>query len=359
MSTWSTPTIPRVLDLFLANGVTTVRNIDGRPYNLEWRDRIARGEMRGPTIHTAGPILDGDPPLRDDNLAIGSADDARQAVRDQAAAGYDFVKIDTNLSGESYADVLETAADVGLPVAGHVPRGVAVDEMLVSGIRSIEHESELGIWSTPSLAGRPGDGLRRCRRPGSLGVVGDAASRPHGCRRLGACGGRRSNRLHLVSALQDAGACLLAGTDTPNPFVVPGCSLHDELANFEAAGFDRGRILALATRGAARFLETTGEVGTPWSEHGRWCPSTSERTPGDRKVAVINEVLARRHWPETDPLARRLTVEVSGRAFEAKIVGVVGAARARGFASLPRPEVFVPHAQGGGEGLTYLPTMGE
>ena len=59
---------PRVLDLFLANGVTTVRNMDGRPYILEWRDRIARGEMRGPTIHTAGPILDGDPPLRDDNL---------------------------------------------------------------------------------------------------------------------------------------------------------------------------------------------------------------------------------------------------------------------------------------------------
>ena len=52
---------PRVLDLFLANGVTTVRNMDGRPYILEWRDRIARGEMRGPTIHTAGPILDGDP----------------------------------------------------------------------------------------------------------------------------------------------------------------------------------------------------------------------------------------------------------------------------------------------------------
>lgn len=72
---------PRVLDLFLVNGVTTVRNMDGRPYILEWRDRIARGEWRGPTIHTAGPILDGDPPLRDDNLAIGLPDDARRAVR--------------------------------------------------------------------------------------------------------------------------------------------------------------------------------------------------------------------------------------------------------------------------------------
>ena len=35
---------PGVLDLFLANGVTTVRNMDGRPYMREWRDRIERGE---------------------------------------------------------------------------------------------------------------------------------------------------------------------------------------------------------------------------------------------------------------------------------------------------------------------------
>ena len=82
-------------------------------------------------------------------------------------------------------------------------------------------------------------------------------------------------------------------------------------------------------------------------------PQGRRRRCRGRLFGVINEVLARRHWPETDPLARRLTVEVSGRAFEAKIVGVVGAARARGFDSLPRPEVFVPHAQGGGEGLTY------
>ena len=43
---------------------------------------------------------------------------------------------------------------------------------------------------------------------------------------------------------------------------MPGYSLHDELANFEAAGIDRGRILALATVGAAPFLQTDGEVGT-------------------------------------------------------------------------------------------------
>ena len=73
------------------------------------------------------------------------------------------------------------------------------------------------------------------------------------------------------------------------------------------------------------------------------------------RVAVINETLARRHWPETDPLRQRLTVGASGAAFEAEIVGVVGATRPGGFDSGRRPEIFVPHAQGGASGsMTYV-----
>ena len=106
-------------------------------------------------------------------------------------------------------------------------------------------------------------------------------------------------------------------------------------------------------------LSTAVSLATPGYIDAMQLPLTSGRWFNERddaagpQVAVINEALARRHWPETDPLARRLTVVVSGRAFEAEIVGVVGAARARGFDSLPRPEVFVPHAQGSDEGLTY------
>lgn len=310
---------PRVLDLFLANGITTVRNMDGRPYVLEWRDRIARREWPGPRIHTAGPILDGDPPLREDNLAIGSTGDARRAVRDQKAAGYDFLKVYTNISAEVYAVVLETASEHGLSVAGHVPRDVDVEDALISGIRSIEHITELGDlveaedspfrdgwhWSKLYL-GMPADTTRfalaaRLVADSRVWVVptmvqADRAIAPRATidawlaepelayvaarrRRIwqslvarplewmdaedwALVEAGRSNRLGLVSSLHDAGATLLLGTDAPNPFVVPGFSIHDELANFEVAGIDRGRILALATREAAVFLETDSEVGT-------------------------------------------------------------------------------------------------
>jgi predicted amidohydrolase YtcJ len=40
--------------LYLAKGVTTVRNLEGEPYHLQWRDQINRGELIGPTIFTSG-----------------------------------------------------------------------------------------------------------------------------------------------------------------------------------------------------------------------------------------------------------------------------------------------------------------
>jgi imidazolonepropionase-like amidohydrolase len=61
------------------------------------------------------------------------------------------------------------------------------------------------------------------------------------------------NRLQVVSALRSGGVEILAGTDTPNPFVVPGFSLHDELELLVAAGLPPGDALAAATREAARF----------------------------------------------------------------------------------------------------------
>lgn len=71
----------------------------------------------------------------------------------------------------------------------------------------------------------------------------------------------RRNRLRLVRALHDAGARLLAGSDTPNPFVVPGSSLHEELALFVEAGISPADALAVATREAAHFLGTLEQAG--------------------------------------------------------------------------------------------------
>ncbi len=48
-----------VLFLYVSNGVTTVRGMAGAALHLELRDRVASGELLGPTIHAAGPSFNG------------------------------------------------------------------------------------------------------------------------------------------------------------------------------------------------------------------------------------------------------------------------------------------------------------
>ncbi len=45
--------------LFLANGVTTVRNMWGSTFHLAWQDRIDSGDLPGPRMFTTSPIVDG------------------------------------------------------------------------------------------------------------------------------------------------------------------------------------------------------------------------------------------------------------------------------------------------------------
>jgi hypothetical protein len=52
---------PDFMRLFLAEGVTTIRNLNALPDHLQWRNQVLRGERIGPTIYTSGPVIVGPP----------------------------------------------------------------------------------------------------------------------------------------------------------------------------------------------------------------------------------------------------------------------------------------------------------
>jgi imidazolonepropionase-like amidohydrolase len=300
---------PGILGLFIANGVTTVRNMDGRPYLLDWRRRIAAGELEGPRIYTAGPLLDGSPPVRPDNTVVASASAARDAVAAQAAAGYDFIKVYSALSREAYDAIIAMANRNRLYVAGHVPRAVGLDATIASGLRSIEHLGDFAaaiqageapgwskpylsmpvdtdrmaalgqrlaaarVWNVPTLL-QPERELQRVEAISQRLASEEVGYIPADgrkqwesqARRVAArlddddwtlIAGGRAHRLMLVNAFHMAGVSILAGTDTPNPFVVPGFSLHDELELLVEGGLTPAQALAAATREAARFSEAS------------------------------------------------------------------------------------------------------
>ena len=52
---------PETLIFYLANGVTTVRNLNAIPQDFVWREQVAKGELLGPTIYSSGNIIVGLP----------------------------------------------------------------------------------------------------------------------------------------------------------------------------------------------------------------------------------------------------------------------------------------------------------
>jgi imidazolonepropionase-like amidohydrolase len=71
-----------------------------------------------------------------------------------------------------------------------------------------------------------------------------------------------ANDWKLTGELHRAGIPLLVGSDSLDPFVFPGPSLHRELAELVTAGLTPGEALQAATQGAARFLGQEPDFGT-------------------------------------------------------------------------------------------------
>ncbi len=71
-----------------------------------------------------------------------------------------------------------------------------------------------------------------------------------------------SNDWKLTGELHRAGVPLLVGSDSLDPFVFPGDSFNQELAELVRAGFTPMEALQAATRGAAQFLGRETEFGT-------------------------------------------------------------------------------------------------
>jgi imidazolonepropionase-like amidohydrolase len=131
----------RSLPLFLANGVTGVRIMAGHPDDLfRWRRELAEGKLLGPRIVTCGPLIDGPQPSDPDNaVAVHGADDARQMVDKLARLGADFIKVHDRVPRDAYFAIVDEAKRKGLPVVGHVPLALTIEEVSNAGQKSIEH----------------------------------------------------------------------------------------------------------------------------------------------------------------------------------------------------------------------------
>src|ERR1700730_151153 len=143
---WSNDQVKRMFDLFLANGITAIRDM-GSPLpvdeTLNWRTKVANGTLLGPRILAAGKLVDGPKPVWPDSVAVGTEDQAREAVDTLHKDGVDFIKVYSRLPRLAYFAVAAEAKKEGLAYVGHVPIYVSASEASVVGQRGIEHLSEI------------------------------------------------------------------------------------------------------------------------------------------------------------------------------------------------------------------------
>jgi len=133
------------LFLFIAQGVTTVQNMSGRPFHLDMRTRVNAGSLLGPRIITAGPTTA--------EVGVNTPEEAERLVAEQSARGYDMIKMyggqGGNFTPETYHALITAAHARGMRVVGHAPRNLPFDAVLREGQNSIDHMEEIVYTHRP------------------------------------------------------------------------------------------------------------------------------------------------------------------------------------------------------------------
>jgi len=142
----------RIFDLFLMNGITSVRDTGGKMHLVKPMKELAASDPdRYPRVKIAGPLLDGLPRVYDGSSpgrpdisqGLSSVDDVNQKVDELVAQGVDLLKAYEMLSPEQYRALLARAKMHGLKVTGHIPLSMTADQAASEGLASIEHMRNL------------------------------------------------------------------------------------------------------------------------------------------------------------------------------------------------------------------------
>jgi imidazolonepropionase-like amidohydrolase len=286
--------IDNVLFLYVANGITTVRGMQGSPGQLELREGAKRGETVAPNLYLAGPAFNAN--------SVKSPEDAVTMVRQQKAEGWDLLKVLGGLSIESYDAMAKTAKEVGIPFAGHVPSAVGIVHALEMGQETVDHldgyaqhldgltkpiddkaladlvakTKQAGTWVVPtlvvweSLQGPvtlesrtqlpelkylPAQQVEAWTKGLQNRLTNPQYNSEHARIHI-------ENRMKVLKALHAGGVPVLLGSDAPQQFNVPGFSIHREMKRMADAGMSTYEIVKSGTANVGAYFKAKDDFGT-------------------------------------------------------------------------------------------------
>ena len=269
--------------LFVANGVTTVRNMAGYPFHLVLREKINKQKILGPTLYTASPILEGVDNVWRFSIILRTKNDAREAVKKYKKDGYDFIKVYHTLPEDLYREILRVGDSIHIPVVGHIPFQVELKQTLALAQYSLEHvdvspmSPNISLVSKLEMIGRSKKWMcptlvvyrNMQKHPNDPTIKTDyeqyvdKETRKFWKQRLHYYS-LDNYRLQKIMAklIFKNGGRFLTGTDCLNTYVLAGFSIHEELQELVSAGLPEFEVLKAATVNAAEFLKRQNDIGT-------------------------------------------------------------------------------------------------
>ena len=334
---------------YIANGVTAIQVLSATHEHVELQRRISDSEVLAPRLINArmidGPKMAWPPPL---STWVSSADEARTAVLDAKAGGYDKIKVYSFLSKESYDSIIATAKEQKMDVVGHIPNALSVEYVVDAGQKMIAHTEEVakhthgnysheridyyagriangGVYMTPTLVTTRSilelfddpNGLRGrpesvySRHPMQAGIwafITDNLYRPIPAQaRKKLTDDFEKFQRPLTKVFHDKGGKLMTGTDSLFPGLVPGFAVHRELQEMVGVGLTPFEALRTSTTLPYEFLGELDRAGT--IEVGKYTDLVLVNADPLKDVSGASKiagVLIRGQWVGIDEITKRM-----------------------------------------------------
>lgn len=269
----------------LLAGFTTIRDCGGAEYiNHSVRDAIARGDLTGPRVFSAGRCITSTgghadshfspyiSDLRHDGIVVDGADKARRAARFNLKYGCDFIKVmatggvmsrgttvgSQQLTLDELKAVVEIARMYGVHTAAHAHGTEGIKAASRAGITSVEHGMmmddealdlfcENGTYHTPTIIAAERI-ITEGPKHGLVPWMVDKAKQVYERHEWGIREGLRRGVRHTF------------GTDAGTPFNFHGRQAY-EFELMQSFGFTPAQALTAATRTNAELLRMSDRLG--------------------------------------------------------------------------------------------------
>lgn len=278
------------LGLYLANGVTTVRNLWGYPMHLRIKKAINNEELIGPMLLVSSPKLTSSDDFGGDKVQIENPKKAKELVNQYKSRGYDFIKTYAGISDDIMSAVIEQSIVSNISVVAHPSYKIPYLDQFNDQISTIEHAEEIvqqplnysldslklntiikkfvstNKSFTPTLIGyykifeilKEGDRVLESELYKYLNPLIQSVDSKNQLNRwtnekeqnidiTTSIHKQHKFHLYILSEMNKAGVNIVCGTDAGIGITAPGYSIHEELALYKEAGLSNFEALKTAT----------------------------------------------------------------------------------------------------------------